>query len=639
MALNESYNLETLPYYSGPLGFEICEGAVIFRLWAPSADDVVLNLYHDGLFGPGFRSEKLEKYQDGHWEVEIDGNLEGIYYDYSIKRGTESYQATDPYAVSAGANGKRAMVLDLRKTDPEGWKEDKAPKRQREDIIYEIHVKDFTYQRFSGISERGRGKFIALTEKGTHLTFDENYPTGLEYLKSLGITHVQLMPIFDYASVDEMGADSQFNWGYDPENYNVPEGSYSTDPENGEVRVRELKEMIKALHESGLRVIMDVVYNHTYHLDGALFKIEPWYFYRRNKDGSASNGSGCGNDIASERPMVHRYILDSILYWTREYHIDGFRFDLMGLLDTRLMNDIRENLDRIYGKGEKLLYGEPWAAGGTAVKEGFQLSDKNALPLLSNDIGAFCDSTRDLIKGSNFDFKSSGFVNGAQIEMHLLRHAVAGWMNGDWHFRTQTANQTIQYLSSHDDWTLWDKLKFTCEDKEDFLTLDEKTLRANKAAAAMYFTMQGRPFMLSGEEAARTKIGVKNSYNAPMFINRFDWTRTKDATELISYYKGLIRLRKSIPALYDKSPEAIKRITSFELPFKKTAVIELDNSDSERYKHLLLIYSNEDKETVLPLSRQYDVLLDMECSNRLDDPVKVKGGLHLSGPTVYLLSY
>ena len=250
MALNESYNLETLPYYSGPLGFEICEGAVIFRLWAPSADDVVLNLYHDGLFGPGFRSEKLEKYQDGHWEVEIDGNLEGIYYDYSIKRGTETYQATDPYAVSAGANGKRAMVLDLRKTDPEGWKEDKAPKRQREDIIYEIHVKDFTYQRFSGISERGRGKFIALTEKGTHLTFDENYPTGLEYLKSLGITHVQLMPIFDYASVDEMGADSQFNWGYDPENYNVPEGSYSTDPENGEVRVRELKEMIKALHES-----------------------------------------------------------------------------------------------------------------------------------------------------------------------------------------------------------------------------------------------------------------------------------------------------------------------------------------------------------------------------------------------------
>ena len=200
------------------------------------------------------------------------------------------------------------------------------------------------------------------------------------------------------------------------------------------------------------------------------------------------------------------------------------------------MNDIRENLDRIYGKGEKLLYGEPWAAGGTAVKEGVQLSDKNALPLLSNDIGAFCDSTRDLIKGSNFDSKSSGFVNGGAVEMHLLKHAVAGWMNGDWHFRTQTANQTIQYVSSHDDWTLWDKLKFTCEDKEDFLNLDEKTIRANKAAAAMYFTMQGRPFMLSGEEAARTKVGVKNSYNAPLFINRFDWTRTRDASVLIDYY-------------------------------------------------------------------------------------------------------
>ena len=639
MSLFDTRNLDTLPYYDGPLGFELTESGTYFRLWAPSATDVTLCLYSDGLFGPEYRRESLEKFQDGHWETFIAENLEGTYYDYLITTGGTEYRSMDPYAVGAGANGKRAMVLDLGKTDPEGWADDKAPERESEDVIYEIHVKDFTAQRFSGISEKARGKYMALTERGTHLPFDESQPTALEYLKSLGITHVQLMPIFDFASVDEMGSEEQFNWGYDPENYNVPEGSYSSDAEHGQVRVRELKEMVKALHESGIRVIMDVVYNHTYRLDSPLFRIEPWYFYRQNKDGSSSNGSGCGNDIATERPMVHRFILDSILYWTREYHMDGFRFDLMGLIDTRLMNDIREKLDSEYGKGEKLIYGEPWAAGGTAVKEGFQLSDKNALPLLSNGIGAFCDSTRDLIKGSNFDSHSSGFVNGGMVDLNLFRHAVAGWMNGDWHFRTKSANQTIQYVSSHDDWTLWDKLKFTCDEKEDFLVLDEKTIAANKAAAAMYFTMQGRPFMLSGEEAARTKIGVKNSYCSPLFINRFDWVRTKEADELISYYKGLIRLRKAMPAFYDKSERAKERITSFSTVGKKTVLITLDNSGREDYPHLLVIYSNEDKETSLPLEKEYSVLLDPECSNRMDSPIKVKGSLSLKAPAVYVLAY
>lgn len=637
MSHTDMNKLDTLPYYSGPLGFELKGNETIFRLWAPTAKEVTLNLYKDGLFSTAYKEAYLDRYQDGHWEVRIGENLEGTYYDFIISTHDREYQSIDPYAVTSGANGKRAMVLDLKKTDPEGWAEDKAPKREAEDIIYEIHVKDFTYQKFSGISNRARGKFIALTEKDTHLTFDDTFPTGLAYLKSLGITHVQLMPIFDYGSVDEMGSDDEFNWGYDPENYNVPEGSYSTDAEKGEVRVRELKEMIKALHESGLRVIMDVVYNHTYRLDSPLFRIEPWYFYRRNRDGSASNGSGCGNDIASERPMVHRYILDSVLYWAREYHIDGFRFDLMGLIDTRLMNDIRENLDRLYGKDEKLIYGEPWAAGGTAVKEGFQLADKNAMTLLSNGIGAFSDSTRDLIKGSNFDSRSTGFVNGGAVEMNLLRHAVAGWMNGDWHFRTQTANQTIQYVSSHDDWTLWDKLKFTCDDKEDFLILDEKTVKANKAAAAMYFTMQGRPFMLSGEEAARSKIGVKNSYNTPLFINRFDWTRTKDAKELVEYYKGLIALRKKMKAFTDKSEKAIERIKEFTLPYKKTALITLDNSGSNNYSTLLLIYTNEDKRIELSLDGEYDLILDPECSNRLSSPIKVKDSLKLDAPAVYLL--
>ena len=638
MSLFDTRNLDTLPYYDGPLGFELTESGTYFRLWAPSATDVTLCLYSDGLFGPEYRRESLEKFQDGHWETFIAENLEGTYYDYLITTGGTEYRSMDPYAVGAGANGKRAMVLDLGKTDPEGWADDKAPERESEDVIYEIHVKDFTAQRFSGISEKARGKYMALTERGTHLPFDESQPTALEYLKSLGITHVQLMPIFDFASVDEMGSEEQFNWGYDPENYNVPEGSYSSDAEHGQVRVRELKEMVKALHESGIRVIMDVVYNHTYRLDSPLFRIEPWYFYRQNKDGSSSNGSGCGNDIATERPMVHRFILDSILYWTREYHMDGFRFDLMGLIDTRLMNDIREKLDSEYGKGEKLIYGEPWAAGGTAVKEGFQLSDKNALPLLSNGIGAFCDSTRDLIKGSNFDSHSSGFVNGGMVDLNLFRHAVAGWMNGDWHFRTKSANQTIEYVSCHDDWTLWDKLKLSLDPKEDFLQLDEKTVKANKAAAAMYFTMQGRPFMLSGEEAARTKVGIKNSYNSPIFINRFDWTRTKDAKELIDYYRSLIATRKRIPALYDKSEKAIDRIKSFETLYKRTAVFLLDNHPDEKYPSLMLIYSNEEKPVTMQLGKLWTVLIDPDSASYMDSGEKDVKELYLEGPEVYLLA-
>ncbi len=630
--------LDTLPYYAGPLGSEIRDGSTYFRLWAPSASSVELFLYKEGSECASFRRESLNKYSDGHWEARIDEDLEYTYYDYLIFTNGNEYRTIDPYAVSAGVNGRRAMVIDLRHTDPEGWEEDRAPERQNDDIIYELHVKDFTYQRFSGISDRARGRFIALTEENTHLTFDENFPTGLSYLKSLGITHVQLMPIYDYGSIDEKGNDFDFNWGYDPENYNVPEGSYSTDAEHGEVRIRELKEMIRALHKAGLRVVMDVVYNHTYRLDSPLFRTEPWYFYRQNADKSASNGSGCGNDIATERPMAHRYILDSVLFWAEEYHIDGFRFDLMGLLDTRLMNDIRESLDRIYGKGEKLVYGEPWAAGGTAVKEGFQLADKYALSLLDDGIGAFSDSTRDLIKGSNFDSKSLGFVNGGNVDLHLLRHAVAGWMNGDWHFRTKSANQTIEYVSCHDDWTLWDKLKLSLDPKEDFLQLDEKTVKANKAAAAMYFTMQGRPFMLSGEEAARTKVGIKNSYNSPIFINRFDWTRTKDAKELIDYYRSLIATRKRIPALYDKSEKAIDRIKSFETLYKRTAVFLLDNHPDEKYPSLMLIYSNEEKPVTMQLGKLWTVLIDPDSASYMDSGEKDVKELYLEGPEVYLLA-
>ena len=638
MSQDDSGKFDNFPYYEGKLGFELAEEKTIFRLWAPSASSVLIRLYEDGLFLPSYMDRYLEKYQDGHFETVFEENLNGKYYDYLITTNGRSYESADPYARSCGANGLRSMVINLKSTDPEGWENDKAPKRQKEDIIYEVHVKDFTFQRFSGISAEHRGKYLGLAERGTRLLFDKQYRTGLDYIAELGVTHVQLMPIFDFGSIDEMGSDQKFNWGYDPQNYNVPEGSYSTDPEHGEVRIRELKMMVKAMHEAGLRVVMDVVYNHTYHLDSCLFRTEPWYFYRQNADGSSSNGSGCGNDIASERPMVHRYILDSIIYWAEEYHIDGFRFDLMGLIDTGLMNDIREKLDQKYGKGEKLIYGEPWAAGGTAVKAGYQLADKNALALLDKNIGAFCDSTRDLVKGSNFDASSLGFANGGTVDMNLIKHAVLGWNPGDWHFSTKSPSQTITYLSSHDEWTLWDKLVLTMDENEEFLKLSPQVLEANRLAAAMYFTMQGRPFMLSGEEMARTKAGVKNSYCSPLFINRFDWIRTKEAHSLVEYYKGLIRLRKSIPALTDKSSGAKNRLLEFKIIGKHTVKIRLDNKGDEKYKEIQLIYTQEKEMQRLQLDGKWDVLMDGEISDRRDAPIKVEGYINTRGPEAILLA-
>ncbi|HIV98849.1 MAG TPA: type I pullulanase [Candidatus Ornithospirochaeta avicola] len=628
---------ENWPVYNGKLGFKLEKDRTAFRLWAPSATQAAVNFFEDGYFSQRHDRMYMTRKAEGVYELSVNRNLEGTYYTYTIVTGGVEYEFQDPYSVATGPNGKRSLIIDLRKTDPEGWDKDKAPEKQNENIIYELHVKDFTYQRFNGIKEENKGKYLGLTEKNTVLLNDSSQKTGLSYLKDLGVTHVQLMPVYDFASVDELGSDEHFNWGYDPDNFNVPEGSYSSDPIHGEVRIKELKSMIKALHDEGIRVIMDVVYNHTYHLDSCLFKSEPWYFYRQNADGSASNGSGCGNDIASERPMVHKYILSSVLYWAEEYHMDGFRFDLMGLLDTGLLNDIRAKLDERYGKGEKLMYGEPWGAAGTSVKEGFQLADRNALVLLDKNIGAFCDTTRDLIKGSNFESTASGFANGGSVDLNLLKHAVTGWSIGDWHFRTKAPSQTISYVSSHDDWCLWDKLTLTVDPKENFLGLEKTTLRANRFAAALYFTMQGSLFFLSGEECARTKIGIKNTYNSPLYINRFDWVRARKAKELVDYYKGLIRLRKSLPALYDKSEKAKERLKDFQILAKKTIKITLDNRGDSPYEEIVLFYFG-DGNTSVKLEETYFKLLDGERSDYMDSKEEISGTLSSHGQEVVLLA-
>ena len=576
-------------HYDGPLGAFCSNAGTVFRLWAPTAQKVLLHLYDAGSGGQCLQTVPLCSKEKGTWEHRTEQNLDGVYYDYEVTVQNKVYRTQDPYGKACGVNGRRSMVLDLKRTDPAGWEKDKAPAYTPEQVIYELHVKDFSWDAAGGFDPKHKGRFMALTEEGTTLQGSGRL-TGIDHLKKLGVTHIQLLPMYDYGSVDESCPEKGYNWGYDPENYNIPEGSYSSDPYHGEVRIRELKETIAFLHRQGFRVIMDVVYNHTYSLESCLFKTAPWYYYRQKEDGTPSNGSGCGNDVATERSMCSRYILESALYWVEEYHIDGFRFDLMGLLDVPLMNRLQEQLDERYGKGEKLVYGEPWRADNTAARPGTVLADKANLKKLLPGIGAFCDDTRDAVKGSVMDSNAVGFVNGGQITAELLRSCVCGWaMPGQ---PNRSPSQTISYLSCHDDWTLWDKLVSTMDPEKNFAGSDHKILQANRLAAALLFGCQGRIFLHAGEEFGRTKNGIKNSYCSSADINRLDWKRCAENEDLVNYYRGLIALRQQLPGLQDKSENAHQRVLWVSQTAENCAAILLDNRGaSSRWPQLLMAFN------------------------------------------------
>lgn len=599
------------------LGMECTSGRTSFRLWSPVAEEVQICFYKNGEAGSAFEIHPMQLQEHGIWNYETKQSLHGIYYDFLLKIEGEQVQSADPYAKACGVNGLRSMAVDLRKTDPVMWESDKAPEKEAEQIIYELHVKEFSWDASGGFPVEVRGKYPAFCCKDTSLYGDGKHPTGLSYLKNLGVNYVQLMPVYDYGSVDEAGRADGFNWGYDPLNYNVPEGSYSTDPFHGEVRIRELKEAIQALHRQGFRVIMDVVYNHTYSLDSWLQKTMPWYFYRVWEDGSVSNGSACGNDVASERPMCANYIVDSVLYWAEEYHIDGFRFDLMGLLDVDLMNRIRRELDVRYGRGEILVFGEPWAADETAIEGTAVPALKKHIAQLDCEIGMFCDDTRDAIKGHVFEAEIPGFVNGANGLEEKILNSVRAWSTDG--RNVKAPSQVITYVSAHDNWTLWDKLEKTISD-------EEERIRINKMAAAMYMTCQGNLFFLSGEEFARTKDGLENTYNAPIELNRLDWERAYRYTDLRTYYQGLIALRKQLPGLCDKSEGAWKRI--FE-EWKTEGVVGffVDNTGKvyeSKWKTLCVIY-NSTRETVSKELKEgdWEILVDSESSFRWKEGKKV----------------
>lgn len=566
-------------YDNNDLGAFCREGGTQFRIWSPGAGEIVLNLYREGNGGEAFEKKRLTSGENGVFCLDCREELSGVYYDYKILRDGVVTRTADPYARACGVNGERSMVIRMEDTDPEGWAEDRAPEKGPETIVYELNVKEYSWAESGGFSREARGTYRAFCEEHTTLHGDGVHPTGLDYLKRLGVTHVQLMPVYDFGSVDEAGSKEQFNWGYDPVNYWIPDGSYSSDPYHGEVRIREFKEMIQSLHRNGFRVIMDVVFNHTYRKDSWLERTVPGYYYRKEADGSWCNGSDCGNDVASERPMCGKYILDCVLYWAGEYHIDGFRFDLMGLLDIDLMNRIQHALDERFGEGEKLIYGEPWSARASNFAPGSYPADKANIRKLDPKIGVFCDCTRDAVKGHVFERTEPGFVNGKDgLEPEILA-SVTAWCGAEETkqehvlpseaekkdglekeaFHPLAPSQVITYISAHDNLTLWDKLADTMECGR-YDTKAPGLERAYRLAAAIYMTCQGHLFFLSGEEFGRTKEGIEDSYCSPIGINRLDWVRAYEKEDLVEYYRGLIALRKRLPGLCDKSPEAAKRL-------------------------------------------------------------------------------
>ena len=551
-------------YYTGPLGPDYTPGGTCLRLWAPTAEAVTVTLYHKGDGGAVLGTKPLVRGAHGVWSVWLPGEQHGRYYTFAVTVDGITRETGDPYARAAGVNGVRSMIVDLARTAPSGWERDvrpTIPPAQR--AVWEVSVRDFSQDAASGVRPAWRGKYMAFTQQGTTLHGDGIHPTCLNYLKRLGVKYVQLMPIFDFGSVDEAKPLlRQYNWGYDPTNFNVPEGSYSTDPTRGEVRIRECREMIAALHAAGIGVVMDVVYNHTYRTENPLNNTVPYYFFRQNPDGSFSNGSGCGNEFASERPMARRYLIDSILYWAKEYHIDGFRFDLMGLYDAESINAVRAALDSLPGGRDILLYGEPWQGGASQLHR--YEANKANLAMLNERVGIFCDDTRDAIKGGCFDAREPGYVEGKPGSFWDIGAAVAAWCRSD-RLPPHAPSQIVSYVSAHDNFTLWDKLLCVRYEKPEFTARDTVALAQNRLAAGIYLTSFGLPFMQAGEEFARTKKGVSNSYRSSPTLNRLDWNRAEKYHALVDYYRGLLALRAAFPRLGSTDRHAPEALQFFAL--------------------------------------------------------------------------
>lgn len=587
--------VEQFPVYTGDdLGLTISEKSTEFRVWAPTAEMVELRLYREALGGTVERVEEMEKSDSGTWFTRIDEPLNGWYYVYRARiDGQWKNEVPDPYAFATGVNGKRTAIISMEEAAPANWAQDKSPEGLHpvDAVIYELHVRDASIHAESGMD--AKGKFKALSETGTKNK--NGLSTGIDHIRELGATHVHLLPFFDFLSIDETKPElPQYNWGYEPLNYNVPEGSYSTDASRPDVRIRELRGMVMAFHQNNLRVVMDVVYNHTMLTEDSWFEqLVPGYYYRQNASGGFSNASACGNEVASERPMVRKYILESLEFWMRQYHIDGFRFDLMGVHDIKLMQEIGKRLKAI--NPHVLLYGEGWAAGESPIPEPERALKKYASQL--NGIAVFSDDIRDGIKGSVFVEDEQGFVSGRkglensirfgvvascphpQVDYSKVNYSTAPYAN--------QPGQVVTYVECHDNHVLWDKLALSASSG------DEATrVRMHKLALSIVLTSQGIPFLHAGTEFLRSKQGNENSYNAGDSINAIDWNLKTKNKAVFDYVQALIKLRKDHPAFRYRTGDDVKNNIRFLDTDDQVVAYTLNGEAvSDSWRQVLVVYN------------------------------------------------
>lgn len=612
-------NLDKSAYSGNDLGASYSKKATTFKVWSPNAASVRVNIFEHGSDNEGdagsimSRAMSLDK-TTGVWSVTINGDLLNKYYTYSVTHGKTTKETADVYAKACGVNGQRSMVVDLSTTNPEGWKNDKhvLVQNQTDASVWEISVADFSSSESSGVSEANRGKYLAFTEEGTTVNGVQGASsTCVDYLKKLGVKYVQIMPFYDFGSVDESkNIMDQYNWGYDPVNYNCPEGSYSTNPKKGEVRIKECKQMIQALHNAGIGVIMDVVYNHTYTSDSWLQRTVPNYYYRMNNDGTFSNGSGCSNDTASEHLMFRKYMIDSVTYWASEYHIDGFRFDLMGLHDVTTMNSIRTALDNLYADGsgsQILMYGEAWDMA-TNCDEGTVLASQKNLKQLSDRIGAFDDTIRDAIKGS------TGGTDGAFVQDGSRRANLKTGIAGQSDTTTGWANvpsQCVTYASCHDNLCLYDKLVGSVYGADGkYRKRYEDLVAMNKLSAAIVITSQGIPFSLGGEEFCRSKDGDENSYASSRKENMLDWENVDLYSDVIEYYRGLYKIRDAFAAFSDSTAATANSLTYLSDVPKGVMGYTINNTESGKWSQMCVIFNGSDSAQNVTAKGDWVVLAD-----------------------------
>jgi len=587
------------PVYDGDdLGVIWKVNEVNINVWSPTASDVSFQLYKAGNGGNPLKVIALKKQIKGNWTYKLAGNWEGYYYTFKIKyKNTWLNEVPDPYAKAVGVNGNRGMIVNLENTNPDLWAFDKSPelKYQTDAVIYELHVRDASIHPQSGIVNKG--KFLGLTEVGTKSPM--GLPTGLDYIKNLGVTHVHLLPSFDFKSLDESLSTPQYNWGYDPKNYNVPEGSYATNPFDGKVRINEFKKLIQSFHSNNIGVILDVVYNHTGDTENSIFnQLVPNYYYRQNNEGGFSNASACGNETASERPMYRKFMIESLLYWVNEYHIDGFRFDLMGIHDLKTMELIRDTLIKV--KPDILLYGEGWTAGGSPLPDNKRAIKSNIQTLTG--IAAFSDEIRDGLKGHVFTPSEKGFISGKHDLAESVRFGIVGgvfhpqinynkvnYTKAPW---AVEPNQTVVYTSCHDNHTLWDRLEIA----NPTVSVQDRT-SMQKLAIGIVLTSQGISFLHAGCEFLRTKNGVENSYESPDAINQMDWVR-KDANSMVmDYVQKLIQLRKTHPAFRLGNAADIRQHITFSKDPKEGLIeFSIEKAPNEPWKYIHIMINGTDKD-------------------------------------------